>query len=109
MGGYSEQEVQERLDRTLADWKLDHGTICRTFRTHDWRATLMVVNTIGHLAEAAGHHPDLAVSYAAVEVRLSTHDAQGITDKDFELAGKINEVVLWHPGKPAADYIKYTR
>ena len=58
----------------------------------------MVVNTIGHLAEAAWHHPDIAASYDWVEVRLMTHDADGITDKDFELARKIEDVVQWQPG-----------
>ena len=59
----------------------------------------MVINTVGHLAEAAWHHPDLTASYAWVEVRLQNHAAKGITDKDFELAKKIEEVVLWQPGK----------
>ena len=58
----------------------------------------MVINTVGHLAEAAWHHPDLTASYAWVEVRLMNHDHKGITDKDFELARKIEEVVAWQPG-----------
>jgi 4a-hydroxytetrahydrobiopterin dehydratase len=107
MQTYSDNQVQERLSRDLPSWKLDHGTICRTYRTHGWRVTLMVVNTIGHLAEVSGHHPDLAVSYAAVQVRLSTHDAHGITDKDFALAAKLDEVVLWHVDPPPGDYVKY--
>jgi 4a-hydroxytetrahydrobiopterin dehydratase len=57
----------------------------------------MVVNTVGHLAEAAWHHPDLLVAYGSVEVRLKNHFAKAITDKDFELARKIDEVVLWRP------------
>ena len=77
----------------------------------------MVINTVGHLAEAARHHPDITASYAWVEVRLMTHTAKGITPKDLELATKIEEVVHWQPGKvrlegtPAGDarfaYIKY--
>jgi len=59
----------------------------------------MVVNTIGHLAEAAWHHPDLTVSYAFVTVKLCTHSAKGITDKDWELAKKIEDVIQWQPGK----------
>lgn len=59
----------------------------------------MVINTVGHLSEAAWHHPDIAASYAWVEVKLMTHDAKGITDKDFELAKKIEEVVCWRPGQ----------
>ena len=58
----------------------------------------MVVNTVGHLAEAAWHHPDLTVSYAFVTVKLTNHAAKGVTDKDFALAKKIEEVVMWQPG-----------
>ena len=59
----------------------------------------MVVNTVGHLAEAAFHHPDLTVSYAFVIVKLMNHAAKGVTNKDFELARKIEEVIAWQPGK----------
>ncbi len=58
----------------------------------------MVINTVGHLAEAAWHHPDITASYARVEVRLKNHAAKGITDKDFDLAKKIEDVVQWQPG-----------
>jgi 4a-hydroxytetrahydrobiopterin dehydratase len=58
----------------------------------------MVVNTVGHLAEAAWHHPDLTVSYAFVTVKLKTHSAKGITDKDFALATKMESVIQWQPG-----------
>jgi 4a-hydroxytetrahydrobiopterin dehydratase len=78
----------------------------------------MVVNTVGHLSEAAFHHPDLTVSYAFVTVKLMNHAAKGITNKDFELARKIEEVVMWQPGlengslegtpeDPRFKYIKY--
>ena len=58
----------------------------------------MVTNAVGHLAEAAWHHPDMSLSYAWVEVRLMTHTAKGITEKDFALARKIEEVIGWQPG-----------
>ena len=96
---YTEAEVEERLARELPHWKLEKGWIRRKFRTHSWKGTLMVVNAVGHLAEAAWHHPDMTISYAFVEVRLMTHSAKGITDKDFALARKIEEVVQWRPGK----------
>jgi 4a-hydroxytetrahydrobiopterin dehydratase len=113
---YTEVEIRQRLHRDLPHWQLDAGALRRTYRTHSFKATLMVVNAIGHLAEAAWHHPDLAVSYAAVEVRLMTHTAKGITDKDFELAAKIEDVIQWQPGKSGGaldgtpsghGYIKY--
>ena len=114
---YTEAETVARLAAELPKWRLEDGWICRKYRTHSWKGALMAVNAIGHLAEAAWHHPDLAVSYASVEVKLTTHDAKGITDKDFELAKKIEEVVGWRPeggaleGTPQGDarfaYIRY--
>jgi len=96
---YSETEVKARLASELPHWYLEDGWIRRKFKTGSWKGTLMVVNTVGHLAEAAWHHPDLTVSYAFVIVKLCTHSAKGITDKDFELARKIEEVIQWQPGK----------
>ena len=118
---YSDAEVKERLKRDLPKWHLENGWIARKYKTGSWKGTLMVINTVGHLAEAAWHHPDISASYAWVEVRLQTHSAKGITDKDFELARKIEEVIQWQPGKeggalegtPAGDqrfaYIKYDK
>jgi 4a-hydroxytetrahydrobiopterin dehydratase len=96
---YSEAEVKERLEKELPKWYLEDGWIRRKYKTEGWKGTLMVVNTIGHLAEAAWHHPDLTVSYAFVIVKLISHDAKGITDRDFELARKIEDVIQWQPGK----------
>jgi 4a-hydroxytetrahydrobiopterin dehydratase len=116
---YDEAEIVARLGRELPKWKYENGWIRRKYKTHSWKGTLMVINTIGHLAEAAWHHPDLTASYAWIEVRLMNHAARGITDKDFALAKKIEEVVGWQPGQegqglegtPQTDqrfaYIKY--
>ena len=114
-----EAEVTAWLAASLPKWKLEDGWIRRTYKTSGWKGTLMVINTVGHLAEAAWHHPDITASYAWVEVRLVTHSAKGITKKDLALARKTEEVVGWQPGKegdglegtPASDqrfaYIKY--
>jgi len=115
---YSDEEVIERLKQELPHWYLEKGWIRRKYKTSGWKSTLMVVNTVGHLAEAAFHHPDLTVSYAFVIVKLMNHAAKGITNKDFELAKKIEEVIMWQPGKesgalegtpddPRFKYIKY--
>ncbi len=115
---YSEAEITDRLKRELPHWTYERDWIRRRFRTHSWKGTLMVINAVGHLAEAAWHHPDITASYAWVEVRLMTHTAKGITDKDFALARKIEEVVTWRPepggpleGTPEKNqrfaYIKY--
>ncbi len=114
---YTEEEILARLKEELPCWYYENGWIRRRYKTFGWKGTLMVVNVIGHLAEAAFHHPDLTVSYAFVIVKLMTHSAKGITDKDFELAKKIEEVVMWRPGEDSAlegtpddprfKYIKY--
>lgn len=95
----AETDVTAWLSAHLPSWKLEDGFIRRTYKTSSWKGTLMVINTVGHLAEAAWHHPDITASYAWVEVRLVTHSAKGITSKDLELAKKIEEVVQWQPGK----------
>ncbi len=93
-----EDEIKARLERELPHWYLEDGWIRRRYRTNSWKGTLMVINAVGHLAEAAWHHPDITASYAWVEVRLMSHDVKGVTDKDFALARKIEEVISWQPG-----------
>lgn len=99
---YPETQVAQRLAAELPHWYLEKGWIRRKYKTSGWKGTLMVINAVGHLAEAAWHHPDLSASYAFVIVKLMTHSAKGITDKDFELAKKIEEVVQWRPGADSA-------
>jgi len=96
---YGDAEVKLRLDTELPLWYMEEGFICRKYQTSGWKSTLMVINTVGHLAEVAWHHPDIAASYGFVVVKLMTHSANGITDKDFELAGKIEETVHWQPAQ----------
>jgi 4a-hydroxytetrahydrobiopterin dehydratase len=98
---YDEAQIADKL-KELPGWWFENGMIRRNYKTDGWHSTLMLVTTIGYLAEAAYHHPDLAVSWAKVTVKLATHSAGGITDKDFALAKKIDETVLWRPaaGEP---------
>lgn len=96
---YTEAEVQDKLERELPGWYLEGKWIRRQYKTDGWQATLMLVNTLGYMAEAAYHHPDLEVTWAKVWVKLRTHSEDGITDKDFELAKKIEATVLWRPDK----------
>ena len=105
---YTESEVVARLAEELPTWQFEDGWIRRKYKTSGWKATLMVVNTVGHLAEAAWHHPDLTVSYAFVNVKLMNHAAKGITAKDFELARKIEETVMWRPGADEASALEGT-
>jgi len=115
---YNEKEIQTYLKEQLPHWFYENGWIRRKYKTSGWKGTLMVINTVGHLAEAAWHHPDISASYAFVIVKLQNHAAKGITDKDFFLAKKIESVVQWKPGEeegtlegtpedPRFKYIKY--
>src|SRR5260370_4299738 len=71
---YAEAEIPAKLkDVGLTEWKLEDGWLRRKYNTDGWRSTLMLVNAIGFLAEAADHHPDLSVSWAKIWVKLSTH------------------------------------
>lgn len=105
---FTAEEVTARLQQELPAWTYEDGWIRRKYKTSGWKGTLMVVNTVGHLAEAAWHHPDLAVSYAFVIVKLVNHAAKGITEKDFQLAKKIEDVVLWQPGKEEGSELEGT-
>ncbi|MFZ2651873.1 MAG: 4a-hydroxytetrahydrobiopterin dehydratase [Burkholderiaceae bacterium] len=96
---YTSDEIDARLKAEFPKWTFEDGWIRRKYKTSGWKSTLMVVNTVGHLAEAAWHHPDLTVSYAFVTVKLQNHAAKGITEKDFALARKIEDVLMWQPGK----------
>ncbi len=96
---YSDSEVEAELRNTLSHWYLEAGHICRDYKTSGWRATMLLAGALGHLAEAAYHHPELILNYSALAVRLRTHSADGITRKDFELANQFESVATWQPGR----------
>jgi 4a-hydroxytetrahydrobiopterin dehydratase len=114
---YTPEEVPAKIaELGLAEWYLEDGWLRRKYNTEGWPVTLMLVNAIGFLCEAAWHHADLNVTWGKVWVKLKTHSAGGITDKDFALARKIEEVVLWRPapggpleGRPTDKFVKLTK
>jgi 4a-hydroxytetrahydrobiopterin dehydratase len=85
----SEAEVRARLS-ALEGWALSGREITRTFHLKDFTASLLLVNGVGLLAEAAGHHPDITIQWNKVTFSLTTHDAGGLTEKDFALAAQID-------------------
>ncbi|MBA2637399.1 MAG: 4a-hydroxytetrahydrobiopterin dehydratase [Solirubrobacterales bacterium] len=100
---YEPEQVEAKLaELGLEGWYLEEGWIRRKYSTDGWPATLMVVNAVGYLCEAAWHHADLAVTWGKLWVKLRTHSSGGITDKDFELARAIEDAVLWRPGADSA-------
>lgn len=95
---YSDDEVAARIAELKLDgWYLENGWLRRKYYTDGWPTTLLLVNAVGFLCEAAYHHADLEVTWGKLWVKLKTHSAGGITDKDFELARKIEDAVLWRP------------
>ena len=99
---YDAAAIAVRLTGPLRHWRHQDGRLVRIYRTGGWKGTLMVVNAIGHLAEAAWHHPEIRATYSALEVRLDTHEAGGVTDRDFELAQRIEDFVCWRPAAGGA-------
>ena len=84
----SDEEVQART-RELPDWDCAGGALHKDFKLADFKGSVDFVNRLTPVAEEMNHHPDLAISWNTVTVTLTTHSQGGVTDNDFELAGKI--------------------
>lgn len=84
-------DIQSRLSG-LPKWQVQSGELVRTFSFVDFLAALAFVNRVGELAEKAGHHPDIDIRYNKVRLALVTHDAGGITTKDFDLAAAVDKL-----------------
>ncbi|HHP7229795.1 MAG TPA: 4a-hydroxytetrahydrobiopterin dehydratase [Xenococcaceae cyanobacterium] len=87
----TETQISEKI-QTLPGWNLDGQEITRTFQFSDFVAAIDFVNKLVEPAEAAGHHPDIAISYNKVTISLTTHDAGGLTNQDFALAETISQL-----------------
>ena len=85
MPAFSPEEAASHLN-ALPGWQIENGELKRTFSFKDFLAALVFVNRVGERAEQAGHHPDIDIRYNRVQLSLVTHDAGGLTAKDFELA-----------------------
>jgi len=81
------------LAAQLPDWTVVEGHhITKTYKFPDFRAALEFVNRVGAVAESEGHHPDLMLAWGRVEVKTYTHKINGLTESDFILAAKIDQV-----------------
>ncbi len=81
-------EVQERVS-SLPDWTEQQGEIVRRLEFPDFVTAMGFVNSVAAKAEAAGHHPDIDIRYNRVRLALVSHDAGGLTQRDFDLAAAI--------------------
>jgi 4a-hydroxytetrahydrobiopterin dehydratase len=88
----SEGEIAEQLD-ALVGWVRRDDEIVKTYKLPSFPAAVAFVTHIGFLAEAASHHPSIDIRWNKVTLALSTHDAGGLTAKDFALAAAADEVM----------------
>lgn len=88
----SASEIQQKLV-PLPGWALEQGEIVRNATFKDFMAAMTFVDRVAALAEQAGHHPDIDIRYNKVRLALVSHDAGGVTEKDFQLAGEIEALV----------------
>lgn len=83
-----EGEIARRL-ASLPGWQRRGGEITRTFAFADFKGSMAFVSRVAELAESMDHHPDIDIRYSKVTLVLSTHDAGGLTARDFTLAEAI--------------------
>jgi 4a-hydroxytetrahydrobiopterin dehydratase len=91
MRSLSPENIKPAL-ATIPAWKRRARTITRTFEFPDFKAAMRFVNAVARAAEKVGHHPDFDIRWNKVTLALSTHDAGGLTEKDFDLARKIDTI-----------------
>lgn len=87
----TDAEIEDQA-KSLKGWTVEGKELQQTFKFKGFVEAIAFVNKIVEPAEAAGHHPDLTISYNKVNVTLTTHDAGGLTSKDFELAQVISKL-----------------
>jgi len=92
MPALSAQQTSSLLT-SVPDWQIEGGELVRTYKFEDFVTGLAFVNRVGKLAETAGHHPDIDIRYNKVRLALVTHDAGGLTNKDFDLASEADKAV----------------
>jgi 4a-hydroxytetrahydrobiopterin dehydratase len=87
----SDEEIGERL-AGLEGWTRDGDSITKKFDNEDFVGSVEFVRRLTGPAEEMNHHPDLAISWSEVTVSITNHSAGGLTEADFELAGRIDEL-----------------
>ncbi|MFB6346549.1 MAG: 4a-hydroxytetrahydrobiopterin dehydratase [bacterium] len=87
----SDQEIQERLE-SIPEWHREGDRIVRDYSLEDFVEAVEFTNALVEPAEDEFHHPDLEVSWGAVTVNLTTHDAGGLTQNDFDLAERFDAI-----------------
>jgi 4a-hydroxytetrahydrobiopterin dehydratase len=91
---FTPAQAQELLQQLNPDWMVidDAHLLVREFRFKDFKDAMEFANKVGKIAEAEGHHPDLNIGWGRVAVELTTHAIEGLSENDFILAAKIDEL-----------------
>lgn len=87
-----EEEIEQRCDE-LGDWEREGDQIQKTFEFDDFSTAIKFVNDVASLAERYDHHPDMDIRYNRVKLGLSTHSEGGLTARDFDVAGEIEQSI----------------
>jgi 4a-hydroxytetrahydrobiopterin dehydratase len=94
MKTYNQSQASEKLDSdSLNGWKSQEGSINKEFKFKDFKEAIGFMVKVGNVAEEMNHHPNWSNVYNKVDISLSTHDAGGVTDKDFQLASRIEDII----------------
>ena len=88
----SEAEIRVQL-QDIQGWEYNEGALETTFEFKDFKETFAIMTRIAFECEAQNHHPDWSNIYNALHIRLNTHDAGGVTQKDFQLARSIEGII----------------
>jgi 4a-hydroxytetrahydrobiopterin dehydratase len=91
MQTYTEELASPFLSN-LKEWRFKENGIEKHFKFKNFTQALGFIVQVGVLAEKMNHHPELFNVYSKVNIRLTTHDSGGVTDKDFELASQIESL-----------------
>jgi 4a-hydroxytetrahydrobiopterin dehydratase len=89
MDRLSADEIASRLT-SLAGWEQLGDTLCKQYAFADFKSAMTFANRVAAIAEELDHHPDILIEYDTVTLTLSSHDAGGITARDFRLAARID-------------------
>jgi 4a-hydroxytetrahydrobiopterin dehydratase len=92
MENYTAETASTKM-RNLKGWTFSNNCLVKEFKFKDFREAMSFMVRVSYFCEEKNHHPEWTNVYNKVSIRLSTHDAGGVTDKDFELASLIDSII----------------
>lgn len=95
-------DVASRLMEQLDGWQFEQGHLAKSYYFSDFAGALEFVNKIGTISEQQGHHPDIYMTWGKVSLEIWTHKIDGLTESDFILAAKFDEIPVPKQDRPAS-------